>query len=140
VLYGVMTSNAEKNQAKLKAQLDTWAAVPVSEGRFFAVTGMGNNILQVAAGLLALRKCSDDYGGLPCKEEELLETGGRVAARTIKWTSQRWSLTWLAAATRPSLLRWGSSAVARGARGARMVAAAERLLTAVASVVEEVTC
>mmetsp|Transcript_38133 Transcript_38133/g.121497 ORF Transcript_38133/g.121497 Transcript_38133/m.121497 type:complete len:432 (-) Transcript_38133:63-1358(-) len=75
VLYGVMTSNAEKYQAKLKAQLDTWAAVPVWEGRFFAVTGQGNNTLQVADGILAPRKCWDDYGGVTCKEEEVLETG-----------------------------------------------------------------
>merc|ERR1719440_448938 len=44
VVYGIMTNNRPEYQAKLQAQLDTWAAEPLASKRFIAVTGVGENL------------------------------------------------------------------------------------------------
>jgi len=90
-LYAVMTSNTLAYQEKLATQLDTWAAQPRREGRFFAVTGVMSpeKKQEAAAGsgaasllwteasdiFVSPQHCQDTYQGVTCKEEELMEVG-----------------------------------------------------------------
>jgi hypothetical protein len=83
VLYAVMTNNKPQYQEKLKAQLDTWAADPLAQGRFVAVTGVSVDHPPPAdvPGLF-LSTCDDAYRGVPCKEERLMEIG---ASKGAEW-------------------------------------------------------
>mmetsp|Transcript_17494 Transcript_17494/g.55071 ORF Transcript_17494/g.55071 Transcript_17494/m.55071 type:complete len:369 (+) Transcript_17494:96-1202(+) len=74
VLYGVMTNGLPKYQAKLAAQLQTWAAGVSRSGRFFSVAGRGAGAV-AGAGLIVEDRCPDDASGIACKEERLVEEG-----------------------------------------------------------------
>lgn len=73
-VYGVMTNGQPAYQAKLLAQIDTWAYGLPERGRFFAVAGKGAEQVK-RAGLIVEERCSDGRGGIACKEERLLEEG-----------------------------------------------------------------
>lgn len=86
VVYGVMTTNLPAYTEKVRAQLDTWAAGLPAAGKYFAVSGSGNEFgHQVPAQLLEgvqVSTCSDLYVGVTCKEERILEIG---FARGAEW-------------------------------------------------------
>lgn len=74
VVYGVMTNGLPEYREKLASQVETWAAGPLEERRFFAVAGKGAPA-SPAAGLIIDESCPDDRQGLVCKEERLIEEG-----------------------------------------------------------------
>eukprot|EP00929_Paragymnodinium_shiwhaense_P002757 TRINITY_DN103041_c0_g1_i1.p2 TRINITY_DN103041_c0_g1~~TRINITY_DN103041_c0_g1_i1.p2 ORF type:complete len:321 (+),score=92.61 TRINITY_DN103041_c0_g1_i1:89-1051(+) len=76
VLYGIMTNNRPEYQAKLQAQLDTWAADALASKRFVAVTGIGSDLpTDMDQKGIYMSTCDDRYKGVTCKEERLMEIG-----------------------------------------------------------------
>jgi len=81
VVYGIFTSAIPKYHNALLAQMETWAARPVAQGRYVAVGG--NNYPNEWAGKNVLRsECGDDMRSISCKEATLLAEG---AARGADW-------------------------------------------------------
>lgn len=74
VLYAVMTNNRPDYKQKIQAQLDTWAAGPSSDGRFVAVTGIGNG-QPLDSPYVNVSACPDSWEGVTCKEERIMEIG-----------------------------------------------------------------
>lgn len=81
VLYAVMTDNA--NQPILQAQIETWAAELVNQGRFFATTGADHERAEKSvADILHRVSCPDAKSGVVCKEAHILEVG---FAKSAEW-------------------------------------------------------
>eukprot|EP00928_Gymnodinium_smaydae_P043051 TRINITY_DN28931_c0_g1_i1.p1 TRINITY_DN28931_c0_g1~~TRINITY_DN28931_c0_g1_i1.p1 ORF type:complete len:346 (-),score=29.90 TRINITY_DN28931_c0_g1_i1:165-1202(-) len=72
-LYGIMTTNLPMYQDKLRAQLQTWASHLPNDGRLVVVSGAGHGVPLDLEGATFLTSCNDDYSGVTCKEERLLE-------------------------------------------------------------------
>jgi len=83
VLYAVFTSGSEPYRAKLEAQMKTWAKKPIKEGRFIALGGRDYPSQFVKPGVVESVNCTDQHGGLSCKEASLIEIG---AKRGVDWT------------------------------------------------------
>lgn len=82
VVYGVLTTSLAKYHEKLKAQLETWAAHPASEGRFVAVGG--NNLPEAwqVDDVVLRSNCGDASEQISCKEGAVVE---ETAARGPAW-------------------------------------------------------
>jgi len=84
VLYAVMTTNSNISQAKVRAQIETWAARPIEQGRYFVTTGYkAGPVQQLAPDVLHEVSCDDQYGGVPCKEAHMLDVAFNRSAEWV---------------------------------------------------------
>jgi hypothetical protein len=82
VVYAIFTSKSPSYHDNLRAQLDTWAKKPHSEGRFVAVAGRDYPQEWQEPGRILASNCEDGPDSLSCKEAKLIAEGG---ARGAAW-------------------------------------------------------
>jgi len=82
VVYGVLTNSLAEYHEKLKAQLETWAARPASEGRFVAVGGKNLPEMWQVDDVVLKSYCGDGKDQISCKEGAVVE---ETAARGPAW-------------------------------------------------------
>merc|ERR1719420_1975384 len=71
VIFGVIANRKPNYMNVLKAHFDTWAPRVLSEGRYMAVVGAGNETLpQEYRSAFVETSCLDTYDGIACKEFE----------------------------------------------------------------------
>lgn len=80
VIYGIITNKQPRYQHKLTTVMDTWAAIPKTQGRLVVMGGRDYPVDQVKGVTAA--DCDDLPSGNPCKEASLVV---EAAKRNASW-------------------------------------------------------